>query len=214
MGVDGVILLHGIFRTHRNMAKLARFLEQNGYSVLNLGYPSTKLALEGIAEHIHPTVSRFASEVEGRAHFVGFSMGGLVIRAYLHRHRPGNLGRVVMLGTPNNGSEVADALRHWWLYRKIYGPAGQQLVTGLKNPDALFGKVDYELGVIAGNRSIDPVSSRIINKPSDGKVSIESTRLAGMKDHILVDAFHTFFPNTRSAWQQTLHFLKEGRFAA
>lgn len=214
MSTDGVILLHGIFRTHRNMAKLARFLEKSGYKVLNLGYPSTKLRIEAIAQHIHPQVSRFLAEVTGKVHFVGFSMGGLVVRAYLHRFRPGNLGRVVMLGTPNKGSEVADTLKDWRLYRKYFGPGGQQLVTNLENRDELFGKVDYELGIIAGNRTIDPISSFLIGKPNDGKVSIESTKLEGMKEHIVIGTFHTIFPNTRAAWKQTLHFLKEGRFEA
>jgi len=209
---DGIVLLHGIFRTHRNMAKLAQFLADNGFRTLNLSYPSTRKPIENIVEHVHEHIRPFAESLEGKLHFVVFSLGCLVTRAYIHRFRPQNLGRVVMLGPPNQGSEVADALKNWGLYRKLYGPAGQQLVTGLAETDGLFGVVDYELGVIAGNRSIDPISSYIIGKPSDGKVSVESTRVTSMRDHIVIPAVHTFFPQNRTAWRHVLHFLEEGRF--
>ena len=211
---DRVILVNGISPIGRTLRKLAQFLDGQGYRTLDLKYPSTRKSIGDIAEHIHPEISRYAESVAGRVHFVGVSMGGLVLRAYLHRFRPQNLGRVVMIGPPNQGSELADFLKGWWLYRKVYGPAGQQLVTQFKDAEELFGAVNYELGVIAGNRTLDPVASYIIGKPNDGRVSIESTRLHGMKDHIIVSANHTFFATNRRAWQQTLHFLKQGQFAA
>ena len=96
-------------------------------------------------------VSRVAAAPSGALHVVAHSMGGLLARAYLARHRPARLGRVVMLGTPNGGSEVADLLRGWPLYRLVFGPAGQQLVTAQAEAlRAAFGAVDYELGSLAG----------------------------------------------------------------
>jgi triacylglycerol esterase/lipase EstA (alpha/beta hydrolase family) len=209
---DSVVVLHGIFRTHRSMAGLARFLEQSGYRTLNLGYPSTKQPIEQLADTIHPRISEFAGN-GGRLHFVGYSMGGLLARAYIHKYAPSQLGRVVMIGTPNQGSEVADFIRNWGLYKKLYGPAGQQLVTDQSAFRDIFGEVRYELGVIAGLRPIDPIGSRIIGKPNDGKVSVESTKLAAMKDHTLVACSHTFFPSNKTAWRQTLAFLNDGKFA-
>jgi hypothetical protein len=139
-------------------------------------------------------------------------MGGLITRAYLKEYRPENLGRVVMLGTPNKGSQVADFLRDNFLYKKIYGPAGQELVTG-RDADALFGKVDYPLGIVAGTYSIDPISSKLIIKvPSDGKVSVESTKCEGMADHILLPASHTFMPNNKEVIAAALAFVKDGAF--
>ena len=96
---------------------------------------------------------------------------------------------------------------------KIYGPAGQQLTTDQKKiKNLLTDKIDYELGIIAGNFTIDPISSSIIPGNDDGKVSIESTKLKGMKDHIVVSASHTFFPSNKKVKQQTLSFLKNGQF--
>lgn len=117
-----------------------------------------------------------------------------------------------MLGTPNQGSEVADFLKDWWAYKKLFGPASQQLVTELTIANTLFGGVDYELGVIAGNRSIDPVSSLIIGDPNDGRVSIERTKIAGMTDHIVVAASHPFLPAKKEVHRLVLAFLRQGSF--
>ena len=125
---EGVVLFHGIMRTSRSMKRLATHLEIRGYAVLNLDYPSTRHSLEALSDMVRQAVEEFAAGLR-RVHFVGFSMGGLLVRSYLARHRPKNLGRTVMIGTPNNGSEVADLLRRNILYGKLFGPAGQELVT-------------------------------------------------------------------------------------
>lgn len=209
---DKIIILHGIFRTHRSMRGLAKFLEQSGYEVLNLGYPSTKHHIEKLADIIHQEIDHFISKDRGKAHFIGYSMGGLLIRAYLKKYRPENLGRVVMIGVPNKGSEVADFLKSFFLYKKLYGPAGQQLITSQQHFSDMLGVIDFELGCIAGNKSIDPISSRIIGKPNDGKVSLESALLEGAADHIIIPSNHTFFPSNRKMWEETLAFLRGGNF--
>lgn len=192
------------------MAGLARFLRKQGFEVLNLGYPSTRHDLAALCDIIHPRIDTFSHTIDGKLHIIGYSMGGLLARAYIHKHRPAQLGRVVMAGTPNGGSEVADFLKSWRLYRRLYGPAGQQLITDQSAFSALLGAVDYELGIIAGDRTVDPVSSYIIGKPGDGKVSIESTKLAGMKAHIVIPTNHTFMPSNRQMWEGALKFIREG----
>lgn len=207
-----VILLHGIFRTRLSMRGLAWYLEDSGFRTEAITYPSTRYALEELAEIIHPKVEAAAKGCT-RVHFVGHSMGGLLIRAYLCAHRPAALGRVVMLGTPNNGSEVADFLQHMKPYQWLYGAAGQQLVTRQDAFAACLGQVDYELGIIAGDRSLSPVSSYIIGKANDGKVSVESTRLEGMAAHLVLSCPHTFLPSAGRVGAQVAHFLHHGRFA-
>jgi pimeloyl-ACP methyl ester carboxylesterase len=209
---SGVVLLHGIFRTKRSMRKMARFIEDAGYQVLNLGYPSTKYSIENLVDIIHQEINQFSSKIDGQIHFVGYSMGGLLIRAYLKKYRPQNLGRVVMVGTPNYGSEVADKLKNLTLYKMLYGPAGQQLTTSQEAFSDIFTTDKFELGIIAGNKSIDPISSWIIGRPNDGKVSIESTKLDWAKDHIVLPLSHTFFPSSRKMWGEALSFLQKGEF--
>src|SRR5262249_15575977 len=154
-----------------------------------------------------------AEAIDGPVHFVGHSMGGLLARVYVAKFRPPKLGRVVMLGTPNGGSEVADLLHHLALYRAWYGPAGQQLTTRLDTTLTSMPAPDYPVGIIAGNRALHPLSSLIkLPKPNDGTVSVASSRLEGMADHIIVDAYHAELPRHRAAIGQTIAFLREGRF--
>lgn len=213
---DGVVLLHGIARTSVSMRVMQRALEAAGYPVLNLDYRSRHLPLDALAEAIHPSVSRFAAAMPGAVNVVAHSMGGLLARAYLARHRPARLGRAVMLGTPNGGSEIADLLRAWPLYRAVFGPAGQQLVTAqgaeLLN---LFGTVDYEVGIVAGSRPMNPLAAAwLLPGPNDGKVSLASTRLAGMADHLVIPTSHTRLASHPEAVAAALRFLRGGAFGA
>jgi pimeloyl-ACP methyl ester carboxylesterase len=209
----GVILFHGIARTSRSLGKLDRALRQAGFATLNLDYPSRRKPLDLLADHVHPAVADFAGQNPGTLHFVGHSMGGLLARVYVARHRPAELGRVVMLGTPNGGSEVADLLQGLAFYRRFYGPAGQQLTTHLDGVLRSLPDLDYAVGIIAGNSSIDPISSiLIVPRPNDGRVSVESSRLDGMAGHITVKASHNGLLRNRLAIDQTIAFLREGRF--
>lgn len=208
---DYVVILHGIARTRRHMRKLETYLSKQGYEVCNLNYPSTKQSLEQLVDTTWQIICEQLTENKS-IHFVGYSMGGLIVRAMLSKYRPQQLGKIVLLGTPNKGSEVADFLKNFWLYKKIWGPAGQQLITDQQATAHLFSRIDYEVGIIAGNRPIDLVSSTIIGKPNDGKVSIDSTKLDGMVDHIVLPVNHTWFPHNKLVQQQTAHFLQHGKF--
>jgi triacylglycerol lipase len=204
--------MHGIARTYRSMRSLAKFFESKGYPVLNVGYPSTRVPLESLIDHINQQVVAFNQDPQRKIHFVGYSLGGLLARGVIHRYRPPNLGRVVQLAPPNQGSEVADFWKNNFLYKWIFGPAGQDLGAEGKSFSRILGPVDFELGVIAGNRSWDPISSSMIQGPDDGKVSVESTKVPGLTDHLLIPATHTFIIYNQEAWNQALHFLKSGYF--
>jgi pimeloyl-ACP methyl ester carboxylesterase len=213
--MDGIVLLHGIARRSRSLAGLERSLSADGYQVLNLDYPARRRGLEDIVSLLHEPVTRFSVSLDGRLHFVVHSMGGLVARAYIARHRPGRLGHVVMLAPPNEGSEIADLLKSNPLYRAFFGPAGADLVTA--RPDrlhSLLGEIDYPLGVIAGDRSLYPLSSLLLPRPNDGRVSVARTRVAGMSDHLTVHATHPLIMRNPEAIAQTRHFLRYGRFGS
>ncbi len=194
------------------MRRLERALNNTGYKTFNITYPSTQMPLEELVEWLHVRLSEQGMDLYPVVHVVGYSMGCLLIRAYLNRYPLEGLGRVVMLAPPNLGSEIADAIKDWWIYKKLYGPAGQQLITQQDALKALFGEVHYELGILAGTRSIDPLMSRFLPKPHDGKVSVASTKLAGMKEHKMVRVSHTFFPQHPSVIANTIRFLSDGVF--
>jgi len=212
---SGVVLLHGIARTSRSLKKLDRALQASGFATLNLDYASRKKNLEALAEDIHPQIAAFAEKIGGPLHFVGHSMGGLLARTYVARYRPAELGRVVMLGTPNGGSEVADLLINHPLYRAFYGPAGQQLATRKDKTLTSLPPIDYAVGIVSGERFIDPISGLfIVPRPNDGRVSVQSSRLDGMTDHVIVKTSHTGLPRHPIAIAQTIAFLQDGMFEA
>jgi pimeloyl-ACP methyl ester carboxylesterase len=209
---DYIVLLHGIKRSSKSMEKMAARFTQDGYRIINIDYLSQQYTIDRLADDIHAQIKPFTKGEDYKIHFVAHSMGGLVTRAIIKRHRPENLGRVVMLGTPNQGSEVADFLENNVLFQNFYGPAGLQLVTDQRGIANLLGEVDFDLGIIAGTRSIDPVSSVILPGRDDGKVTVERTKLEGMKDHIILPTTHTFMMMDNRVIAQTAHFLKHGVF--
>ncbi|HWJ71225.1 MAG TPA: alpha/beta hydrolase [Sphingobium sp.] len=207
-----VILLHGFAGFAMLNRPLTLVLRHAGYRPVEIGYDSWGQSLVQICDHLEPWLDRL--DGDGTVHIVAHSMGGLVTRALIHRHRPARLGKVVMLGTPNGGSEIADFLdRTPWL-RPVLGHAAPALIT--QRPamiDAMFGPVDYDLGIIAGSRPLMPgAATRLLPTPSDGKVSVASTRLAGAADHIILPLSHSMLPYHAMTHRQVRHFLDHGRF--
>ncbi|OUR92764.1 alpha/beta hydrolase [Gammaproteobacteria bacterium 42_54_T18] len=211
MSQDYVILLHGLARNARSMNVMVSELKRAGFGTVNYDYPSTKHSIELLANDvITDAISLCPSGA--KIHFVTHSMGGILVRQYLSQKTIQNMGRVVMLGPPNKGSQVVDRLGSVPGYAWFNGPAGRQLGTGSESiPNSLRG-VDFELGIIAGTRSINLLLSTMLPKPNDGKVSVENTKLTGMADHIVLPVTHPFIMKNKGVILQVIHFLKCGSF--
>jgi len=206
-----VVLLHGLARSHHSMAKLEKALAKQGYSTINRAYPSTKYPIEELAEDTIPKALAHCFNA-AKVHFVTHSLGGILVRQYLNKHTIKNLGRVVMLGPPNKGSNIVNTL-HWIPgYKFINGPAGMQIETEESSLPNQLGSANFELGVIAGTRTVNPLLSLMLEKPNDGKVSVESTKIAGMTDHIELPVTHTFMMNNKAVISQVVSFLHTGIF--
>lgn len=207
---ETIVMLHGLARGPRSMTILADRLEKAGYRVVLVGYPSTQEDPEALVSHVRAEIDRCCEDA-APLHFVTYSLGGLLLRAVLADDVPSELGRVVMLGPPNQGSELVDEFGAWSLFR-LLGPTAAQLGTNDESFPGKLGPAEFEVGIIAGTRG-NPVGNTIIPGDSDGTVGVESARLEGMDDFITVAHSHTFLMRSEGVAAETIHFLKNGRFS-
>jgi triacylglycerol lipase len=211
---EEVILLHGLCRTSRSMVKMENALTGAGYKVRNVDYPSRTASIQKLADDaIGKAVADCENDGPAKINFVTHSLGGILVRSYLARHAISNLGRVVMLAPPNQGSEVVDKLGSFFLFKWLNGPAGNELGTDKNSTPNKLGPANFPVGIIAGDRSINWINSLLIPGRDDGKVSVERTKLAGMSDHIVIHATHPFIMKNREAIRQTIQFLRTGSFS-
>ena len=206
-----VVLLHGLWRSDGSMNKMEQTLGEAGFQVRNIGYESTEKTVEDLADETIPKALDACGDLRP-VHFVTHSMGGILIRQYLEHDKIESLGRVVMLGPPNQGSEVVDTYDRFPAFEWFSGPAGLQLGTGEASVPRALGPATFDVGVIAGTRSINPILSTIIPEQDDGKVSVESTRVEGMKDHLELPVNHVFMMRDPEVIAQVVHYLDHGTF--
>ena len=194
-----VILLHGLGRTRFSMNNLKKHLTQQGYHVINIGYPSTKYTIQDIAEkYVKTTLAKKCLDKNKKINFVTHSMGGVIVRYFLANQHIENLGRVVMLAPPNHGGEAADTWSAYTITRMIMGPALSEMTTAANSFVNTLPLPNYEVGIIAGD--------------CDKKVSAEKTKLKTMKDFILVPSNHTWIIRNKRATTAVIHFLTQGNF--
>jgi len=214
MATDCVVLLHGLARSASSMNKMQRALDEAGYATANVDYPSRDFEIGALALIAVDEGLQTCRETENleEIHFVTHSLGGILVRQYLSEDSIDELGRVVMLGPPNQGSAAADEMGGVPGFDWFNGPAGRQLGKGANSVPLRLGPADFELGVIAGNRSIDPVTSAVLENPDDGRVSVADTRLEGMDDFVVVKHSHAFMMRMRKTIALTERFLRTGAF--
>lgn len=211
---DCVVLLHGMARSYRSMRTMQEALQMAGFAVANRGYPSRAYAIEELAPLAVETGLAECDQLgaAGRVHFVAHSLGGILVRHYAVQNEIPRLGRVVMLAPPNQGSAAADKWRGFPGFGWINGPAAYQLGKGPDSVPRRLPTPTFEFAVIAGDRSIDPITSAFLDDPDDGRVSVADTRLDGMREFRVVHATHAFMMRNREVIALTVDFLRHGRF--
>jgi len=209
MSKEYVILLHGLLRKKGSMKKMKTALEKEGFEVINHDYPSNKADVQTLALEEIPAALSLCPNAS-KIHFITHSMGGILLRAYLNKHHIDKLGHVVMLGPPNQGSQIVDKIGRFPGFTFLNGPAGLELST--KGIVRSLKPIDFSLGIIAGTKTIDPIGFMMLPFPNDGKVSVESTKIEGMRDHLVMDVTHTFMMQNSEVIKKSIHFLKEGSF--
>lgn len=211
MSGTAIIVLHGLARSDKSVSRMKRHLETAGFYTIAMNYPSTRASVPQNAEYLHEVLQSLHGI--DKVHLVGFSMGGIVVRQSLSAHPEPRLGRVVLVGTPNQGAELATMMKDWWAFKTILGPSGQDLVAGPEGIAPQLPAPPCEFGIIAGCRGTNDGYNPLIPGDNDGTVSLESTRLAGARDFMVVRALHPAMMSTASVHRATEYFLRHGRFS-
>lgn len=202
-GHSEVILVHGLWYGRTSTALLKRRLQRAGFTVSTFTYSSIFRAPVDTASRL----AQWLEERAGKTHLVGHSLGGLVILQALALSNTPFTGRVVMLGTPLNGSKVARRISSWPLIGKLLGSSSDLLQQGLE-PES----DSVEIGMIAGRTNIG--LGRItgaIDGPGDGTVLISETRHPSLAAHVEIAAGHTGLLYSAEAARLVTGFLQSGR---
>lgn len=209
------MLLHGLIRSAASMEPMEDALAEAGFLTVNVDYPSREHELEVLAPMaVEEGIGGCREQgTSGRIHFVTHSLGGILVRQYLANNALPELGRVVMLAPPNRGTVAVDKLKDVPGFDWMNGPVGRQLGKGENSVPLALPPVDFEVGIIAGNRTIDPLTSAVLPDPDDGRVSVEDTKLEGMTDFSVVEHSHAFMMRMPDTIELTLRFLRHGSFA-
>lgn len=208
-----VILLHGLIRSSSAMVPIADALLEEGFIVVNQDYPSRQYPIEELSElAVNNGLERCRNKGAQRVHFVTHSLGGILVRYYLSEKSIPELGRIVMLAPPNKGSTLVDLFEEYPELGDIIGPAGYQLGTNLESIPLMLGPANYEVGIITGDHTVNPVMSAYLEVPNDGKVTVESAKLEGMTDFLVVPHSHPFIMRNDDVIGQTIYFLYFGGF--
>ena len=201
-----VIMVHGLWLHGLAMTYLERRIRRGGLSVKSYSYPTVRLSLTENAERL----ARYcAAQPEEKIHFVAHSMGGLVAIRAAEALPASRVGRLVLLGTPFQDSYSARRVQRLPGGGTIIGRCmGQWLNRARAGPESL------DLGVIAGTGRVGlgRLVAYRLPQPNDGVVSVEETRVPGMRDHVVVRVSHTLMLVSKEVVHQVCAFLAQGKF--
>ncbi|WP_117234825.1 alpha/beta fold hydrolase [Vibrio maerlii] len=208
-----VVVIHGLTKSGRSMNTLSQGLIESGYNTCVLDYDTVGVTLNRMLQETDNQIEQ-CIDGAGKIHFVGHSLGGLVIRHYLGNHhqlqQQERLGRTVMLGTPNHGSDVADHYQdRFWA--NWFGEVPPALVSSENGLSQTLPTPDFEFGVIAGTKGYS-ITKSMFEQPNDGLVSVESTKLANMYDFKKVEVVHHKLKDDPQVISLVAYFLENGQF--
>ena len=207
-GGETVVLLHGLWRGWRAMQPLARALEQEGFSTLNIPYPSGRMSIPNLVSRVRSQVEKIPTDQP--IHFITHSLGGIIVRSIFATEVPWKPGRILMLAPPNHGSEIVDWTKKHPILNQFLGPAGRALGSeGMTHELPQLPK-DVEAAVIMGNRCSIPIFKKLLATENDGIVSAAGGRISGLRGFSVINADHTFIQMHPEAIRLGVHFLKTG----
>jgi len=208
-----VVLVHGLARSSLSMWALEMRLDNAGYDVVSLNYSSLNRTVAEVKQQVKDQLYACCND-NVPTHYVGYSLGGLLIRGFFAEQANQaftiNRRQVVMIGTPNNGTQIVDKFANlqWFQFlgdtTLALGTQANSFPMGLPMPD-------FSAGIIAGTNSWS-IADDILAEASDGLVPVQSTKLPNMADFVAVYANHSMLRYNGKVAEQTIYFLQHGQF--
>lgn len=211
-----VLVLHGLGRSRKSMSGWVEYARRNSQlQVLNISYASTRRTIQEHAADLEAIVESLP--LATRFHFVGHSMGNLVIRCYLQQHRESEpdrnerLGRVVMFAPPNQGATLAKRFKEHSLFQLVWGRSGRQ-IAAWEELEPNLAVPECEFGILAGGKGDERGYNPMIEGDDDFVVAVEETKLGGARDFLVLPAPHAALMDDPRAKEAALRFLLHGHF--
>ena len=210
-----VIVLHGLGEGRRSMQPLVAHLRASlDATVLAFGYASTSSAIADHGRALAAVVRALPGA--DRISFVGHSLGNLVVRSWMGQADAGDLDRLdrmVMLGPPNQGSELAQLAARFPMPATLSTGAARDLAIDWHRVAPTLPAPPCPFGIVAGGRGDDDGYSMVLAGDDDAVVRVEETRLAGEDDFLLVPVHHAAMMKNTAVQRAVTSFLSTGRFA-
>ncbi|MCH2174619.1 MAG: alpha/beta fold hydrolase [Lentisphaeria bacterium] len=211
---EQVVLVHGFLSLGAAMKPMGRSLRNAGYEVYTVSYPTHSLTPREVVEYVSNQINALPIKDDEPVHFVAHSMGGIILRKYLEDTPHNNLGKVVMVGTPNRGIPLLSELDDYSFYHLLLGPTAINLGIDSEDFPNQLSSPYYPLGVIAGTKSRIPFSNSLLGETNDGVVPVSRVRFLGMTDYMEVPVTHQQQRKHPLVIKEVKYFLEKGYFTA
>ena len=214
-----VIVLHGLMRSSNSMEPISRYIRENSdYQTINMEYASSRSDVASHARDLAFLIDHLGKDVK-EISFVAHSMGNIVVRHYLKdlngsgTQADPRFHRMVMMGPPNQGSQMARFLKNNLLFKSLAGVPGIELGEQWEDLAPRLATPHFEFGIISGAQTeSQKFNNFILNGPDDFTVSLKETRLVGARDWLVRPLLHTTMMKNEIALESTVRFLKSGYF--
>lgn len=208
-----IFLVHGYNKSNSDMKFLKKNLEEMGYKISSNTLPILFSSLEKCTQILKKRVDEELNlnKEYKKIHFIGHSMGGIIIRKFLENNRVNNLGRCILIATPNKGMKLADFAEkkvRWFgrIFKPIYDAVSYRMK--INRPVNI---PEPEIGVIAGNKN-NLILGRLLSENSDGRVEVEETKFEGMKEFMVLNYGHKEIHHKSETVIFADNFLQNGKF--
>ncbi|MEY3866686.1 MAG: hypothetical protein RLZZ338_577 [Cyanobacteriota bacterium] len=202
--MSAVILVHGVGLWGAEMLPLGCRLRKSGYQTRQFYYSTRRVSLEQNATYLQKFLEAEEADI---IHFVGHSLGGLLIYKLFQDYPQQRRGKIVTLGTPHNGSSLAYRLSRQYGGKFLLG---RSVMTGLF--DTISPPPNRDVGIIAGSLDIGTGWLLRVPQPNDSLISVEETRADGVNQHLVLPVSHTGLLVAPTVAKQICTFLKTGHF--